>query len=537
MDRKFSKPLIISFFTSTLTLSAFNILIYLSMRPFWYYIDRDVKTPFYSNLPFTTLLFSLYTIYFIYSLLLFIVLINKHKRFINPISTINIVMPIILGLLLSAFNIYLFTRMEDSQYLVTSYLISPTPYILIIMLFFILVVSSPTLKIIQIPIFYYSTIVVATILILLKVMDFGNVIISSGPNVQIVDSNNIAILWTTDKNSTSYVEYGPDKDHLKKVFMSTNGIIDANTKYHKVVIDAPPNSSIVYRISSTKISHSYQNNVNYGNTVVSSFKNYSDSSLKDNLVFYTLSDIHENKNIYSKFLSKKDYDFVVLNGDSVNTIDSTTDIVSKILEPLSLATNGEKPFYFVDGNHEPRGGAARDLPNYLALPNNHYYYTFSFGPIFAVVLDSGEDKLDSDKEYSGLSDFENYRQLQTKWLQGIYESDAYKNAKYKIGFVHIPLNADDTTTGTDPLKAYQKAWRDLLNEMKLDVVFSGHTHVPAVIKPDGKEFTFPTILSGGEPENQNKYVAIRTEVTDTEMKISFVSFEGTTTEVYTIAKP
>ncbi|MBZ9687498.1 metallophosphoesterase [Clostridium estertheticum] len=373
-------------------------------------------------------------------------------------------------------------------------------------------------------------------------MDFENVKITSGPNVQIIDKNSIAILWTTDKNSTSYVEYGPDKDHLKKAFMSNNGLIDANTKNHKVVIASPQLSSIIYRVLSTKINHSYQNNVNYGNTTLSSFKTYSDLSSKDKLIFYTLSDIHENNNIYKNFLSKGDYDFAVLNGDTINTLDSTSDIIGKILKPVSATTNGEKPFYFVRGNHEPRGGAARDLPNYLALPNNQYYYTFSFGPIFAVVLDSGEDKLDSDKEYSGLTDFENYRQLQTKWLQGIYESDEYKNAKYKIAFVHIPLNMsnnnnnNNNTTGVASLKTYQMDWSNLLTKMKIDVVFSGHTHVPTVVEPDGKEISFPTIIGGGPTENQDKYIAIRTEVTESGMKIFFVSFDGSFKEVYTISK-
>ena len=535
MEKKFSKPAIISFFTSILTLSAFNILVYLSMRPFWYFIDSDVKIPFFAKLPFTILLFSFYAGYFIYSLILFIVLTNKHKKF-NPLAAANIVIPVIIGVLLSVITIYLFTRMEGSQYLVTSYLKSPTPYLFIIMMFFILIFFSPTLKISHVPIFYYSSIIVAIILIGLKVMDFGKVNITSGPNIQFIDNNSIAILWTTDKNSTSFVEYGPDKDHLKRAFMSTNGLIDANTKYHKVVINSSEHSSIVYKIISTKINHSFQNNVVYGNTIQSDFKEYDDSRLKDKLVFYTLNDVHENKNIYKNFLSKDDYDFVVLNGDMVNTLGSTSDIVNKILKPLSTATNGEKPFYFVSGNHEPRGGAARDFPNYLALPGNHYYYTFSFGPIFAVVLDSGEDKPDTHKEYSGLADFEDYRQVQTKWLQTIYESDAYKNAKYKIAFVHIPLNSDDNNTEASYLKTYQKEWSDLLNKMKIDAVFSGHTHVPTLIKPDDKEFTFPTIIGGGPTENQNKYVAIRTEVTESEMKIFFVNFDGTFTEVYTMPK-
>ncbi|WBW95061.1 metallophosphoesterase family protein [Oceanirhabdus sp. W0125-5] len=366
-------------------------------------------------------------------------------------------------------------------------------------------------------------------------MNFGNVKITSGPNVQVIDKDRIAIIWTTDKNSTATVEYGPDIAHLKKASMSSNGLINANTKYHKVVIPISNNNLIIYRVSSTNIKHIYQNNVNYGNTVFSSFKKYSNLSSKDKLIFYTLNDVHENKNIYEKFLPNDDYDFVVLNGDIINTIDSTSDIVDKILSPLSVTTNGEKPFYFVRGNHETRGGAARELSNYIALPNNNHYYTFSLGPIFAVVLDSGEDKLDSHQEYSGLVDFENYRKLQTKWLKSIYDSDAYKNAKYRIVFVHIPLD-EYSNAGAAVFKTYQKNWCDILNKMKIDAVFAGHTHVPAVVKHDNKEFTFPLILGGGPTENQDKYIAIRTEVTESEMRISFVRFDGTVTAVYTIRK-
>ncbi|MBA7558013.1 hypothetical protein ES705_50801 [subsurface metagenome] len=43
-----------------------------------------------------------------------------------------------------------------------------------------------------------------------------------------------------------------------------------------------------------------------------------------------------------------------------------------------------------------------ELKNYFHFPQNNYYYTFSSGNTLFIVLDGGEDKPDSDIEYSEL---------------------------------------------------------------------------------------------------------------------------------------
>jgi acid phosphatase type 7 len=532
MEKKVFKFKFISFYAFILSFATFNILVFLSMRPFWYYINRDTKTPIFSKLPFTSLIFIVYAVFFIYTLILFLLCLNQKKSLISRPSIVNVVAPSLLGVILGAFTIYLFTRMEGDQYLVMNYLKSANPYLFIIILLFLMIFINPNTKFDKHPIFYYGIIIVAFIVMLLRICDFGNVKITSGPNIQIVDNNSLAIIWTTDKNSTSFVEYGPDKDNLKGAIASTNGLIDTNTKTHRVTIPYPKNSSILYRIVSRKINRYYQNNVEYGNTVTSEFKKFSDASSKNKLVYYTLDDIHENLNIYKKYLKSNNYDFVVLNGDTINSSDNATEIVNKMLKPMSAIISGEKPFYFVRGNHETRGGAARDLPGYLALPNNHYYYTFSIGPLFGVVLDSSEDKLDDHEEYAGLADFKSYKQEETDWLQAVYQSSSYKNAKYKVAFVHIPLNEYSKDENSSYLKTSMKNWSELLNKMKIDVVYSAHTHIPAVIKPDNKEFFYPIIIGGGPTDNQNKYVAIKTEITNESMKIYFVGFDGSMEKVY-----
>lgn len=97
------------------------------------------------------------------------------------------------------------------------------------------------------------------------------------------------------------MEYGPDEKNLKRQVAEHNGVIDANTTVHKVMIPVDSQSHLVYRVGSTKINNYYQNSVEYGNTVVSSFKKYSDYRLKDKITFYVLNDIHDNNDIYKKF--------------------------------------------------------------------------------------------------------------------------------------------------------------------------------------------------------------------------------------------
>ena len=66
--------------------------------------------------------------------------------------------------------------------------------------------------------------------------------------------------------------------------------------------------------------------------------------------------------------------------------------------------------------HETRGAYARNFSHYFAGPNGKFYYAFTYGPVRFIVLDCGEDKPDTDVEYSGLIDFDSYMLQQKDWL-------------------------------------------------------------------------------------------------------------------------
>ena len=62
--------------------------------------------------------------------------------------------------------------------------------------------------------------------------------------------------------------------------------------------------------------------------------------------------------------------------------------------------------------------------------------------------------------------------------------------------------------------------------MKLDAVFSGHTHEPAVIDKDGVKYGFPTFIGGGEYGAEKDYVAVRVEASKDAMKVYYIKYNG-----------
>ena len=143
--------------------------------------------------------------------------------------------------------------------------------------------------------------------------------------------------------------------------------------------------------------------------------------------------------------------------------------------------------------------------------------SFQAGPVFAVVLDSGEDKLDNHKEYSGLVDFEGYKQEETKWLEEVFKSGEYKAAKYHVVFIHTPLNSYIDQPEDNYLKTYETIWRSLLSEAGKDIAFSGHTHEAQLLKPEEYGATFPTVIGGGDAWREKNYLAVKAEVTQEQM--------------------
>ena len=80
---------------------------------------------------------------------------------------------------------------------------------------------------------------------------------------------------------------------------------------------------------------------------------------------------------------------------------------------------------------------ATEFQRYFSPKQPNIYYTFRQGPIFFVILDTGEDKPDNDIEYAGITDYDNYRTEQVNWLREVLQSKEYKEAPFKIIVGHM----------------------------------------------------------------------------------------------------
>jgi len=333
--------------------------------------------------------------------------------------------------------------------------------------------------------------------------------ITSGPNFSYVEDE-LVVMWTTNVKSTGFVEIG-DEDNLQRIVSSENGIVDGNSTHFKVVLSDIEDGDII-RVGSQKIRAYYQNQVVYGKTTYSDFIDYNDTRDNATTSFYVLSDIHGRLDIFDGYLSGSDYDFAIFNGDVISSIDKEELIVSEFLEPIT--SDEFKPFYFIRGNHETRGAQARLLDDYLALENDRYYYTFTYGRVFFIVLDTGEDKADDHIEYGGLADYESYRYEQTLWLESLVEAKEYEDYEYIIALSHIPLLEDEAFE-------YKAEWMGLLSEMSVDVLISGHKHKSAIIETE----SIPIVVGGGYVTANSGYEGIKVSVGET-LTIDVIDEDG-----------
>lgn len=373
--------------------------------------------------------------------------------------------------------------------------------------------------------------------------------ITTGPYLQNPSESAMTIMWITSRNATGAVEYGPPNGELKTVFNSHDGLIDTNERIHKVVLTGlSPGTVYRYRVVSREILKFAAYKVDFGETINGGFHEFRTPDRRESgfsfLVFNDIHDIPATLPDLLKVAGERPYDFVVLNGDTVDAINHEGQITAILNEAVSSFAS-RVPLIWARGNHETRGELARDLPRYLASPNGRFFYSFDQGPVHFVVLDTGEDKTDSSPEYSGLVDFYPYRREEAEWLKAEVKSEAFRRARYRVVFAHMPFPAASRpASGTrsqpaaggsaqgsppSPFTGMADAYENFgatLEQAGIDLMISGHVHSPAIIEAEPGRHSYP-IVRGGGPKAQGRTV-IRVEVTERALEAVVLRPDGTT---------
>ena len=350
--------------------------------------------------------------------------------------------------------------------------------------------------------------------------------IVAGPYLQAPTETSMTVMWLTDHGCTSWVEFGQGDSLDRKVHHSQHGLIDADQTIHRVTLDGlVPGMSYRYRVASREIVKFEPYEVTFGDTVCSDTHRFTTlNRKKQSSSFVVLNDIHERNDRLTclmKLAEPKAYDLVFLNGDILGHIENEQQIVDHVLAPCTELFASHTPFVYVRGNHETRGRFARRLPDYLALPDDRYYYSFDHGPIHFVVLDGGEDKYDSSKEYSGLVDFDAYRRVQQKWLEREIRSEAFRTAPFRVVLVHMPPSPSERWHGPDALYAQ---WRPILNEGRIDLMLCGHTHWYSVELPEAGVRDYPRVIGGGP--KAGTATLIRVDATRQQLNVTMTRDDG-----------
>lgn len=353
--------------------------------------------------------------------------------------------------------------------------------------------------------------------------------INHGPYLQEVTATGATFVFNTSAPSYSFIELRKEgSDGSSRYFQSAHGLKQADVNFFAVrADDLLPATTYEYRIHAKEMKSFQPYKVAYGDSIASKWYRFStiNPKQKGGSIFIT-SDMHTNPDRLRKLLELSDYKTCTsffYAGDMMNYMEKGgehpfTSFIDVSVDMFASSV----PFELVRGNHETRGNMARAFPSFFPKRDGRIYGSYLLGDVMIVMLDSGEDKLESHWAYAGLTDYDAYRTEQAEWLAQVVKSKAYKRAKYRIVISHFPLIVDEESKQKKVFYGWQDAcdkFLPVLNEAKVDLMVSGHTHRYFYHETGEEGNRFPILEQGGES-------AARLDMEDGTIRIKVIDIKG-----------
>ena len=347
-----------------------------------------------------------------------------------------------------------------------------------------------------------------------------------GPWVVGVTETEMTVVWTSTDRCMGWVEVAPDdgtsfyaeeRPRYDEDFMGRHVV---SAVHHVRITGLKPGTSYRYRIYQQGVDDSGHNPVPSGYISASnvySQKPYAIRTMdakKADCSFTMVNDIHGRDSMMlalTKGLKEQKPDFVVFNGDMVSFMGSVEDIETGFMTRATETFATDVPLVYVRGNHETRGPGFSEYLNLFPTPTNTPYFTFRQGPVAFVVLDSGEDKPDSDIEYGGTAAYDAYREKMAEWLKEAVKSEEFRSAPVKIALLHIPFDKGVGWYGNNELK---RLLLPTLNEAGIDVMLCGHTHRYSFRDVGSVDNNFPILVN-----SNNDKVNVRATKSQIDMEV------------------
>ena len=362
--------------------------------------------------------------------------------------------------------------------------------------------------------------------------------LAHGPYLQNMGPDEVTIVWLSDKPSVGWVELAPDDGsnfyatERPRFFDAKNGVKNTSTIHTVKLKGLNPGTNYRYRVFAQEVLSHIGHKIVYGDYAATNV--YSKKPLvfktsdpaNQTISFAMVNDIHGNNGLLENLVSKCDLkktDFIIFNGDMVSVFNEENHIFNGFMDKATALFASEIPMYYTRGNHETRGAFATEFQRYFSPKEENIYYTFRQGPVCFVILDTGEDKPDSDIEYAGITVYDEYRSEQAEWLRQVLNSKEYKEAPFKVIVAHIP-----PIGGWHGNLEVENKFMPLLREAKPDLMLCGHLH-RFVHQKATAETPFPIIV------NSNTAV-LKAAANSEELDVQVIDTEGKVLDRFSVKK-
>lgn len=317
--------------------------------------------------------------------------------------------------------------------------------------------------------YYFKNIIISLVALLLCgvtwIIPINLMRITVAPSVFETGGDYYNIVWETSFKGSGCVKYTYNGEE-KVIWDSNNGIIASDDTVHSVRVPKEELRGNTYTVESQFVAFKFGYHALKGRKCESEPVTFGGEEKEDGINILCIADIHEMEKKMNRALTHitEKPDLICMIGDITSEMRTKDQFTKFLLKDAADLSGGAVPVVYTRGNHETRGEYAGVLADYLGDENGKFYYNFDFGALSAVVIDSGEDKEDDHKEYSGLVNFGTLRDEEYEWLCALDKKDF--GGKYKIVFSHEPVLTDH----------FGKDWTAPLKELGMDVIVGGHWH-------------------------------------------------------------
>ena len=199
------------------------------------------------------------------------------------------------------------------------------------------------------------------------------------PHLQLLGERSAAVVWMTKRKATGFVEWSQDGGaKWKRDWTEEDGLRDAGSFVHKTVLTGfDPSKSVRFRACSRANPEVRAYSATFEGEVEKVESELNPIVPADGKVSFAMfNDVHNKLDSYPALLKYLDrpVNFTVFNGDIMNSVETEEGLKKNLLAPLAYTSEKtHAAMWYLRGNHETRGAMARQLRDYLALPEGHYF--------------------------------------------------------------------------------------------------------------------------------------------------------------------